>query len=162
MHRRFDTVSKVVSIFGDCLRALTPYVTQVGIEWEDGKSYDDWDAITKALYATVVGGTVAYTVEGEGFRELMPYGMVMPDYAGKSFLCSVQFGPKAAFVKLESSKTSFDTALFISLNADGTPTGENMRSRLSDTEFFALLRSADEQREIVNVIVDEKRDLDGR
>ena len=41
MERRFGSVSELVVTFGDCLRALTPYVAEVGIEWEDGKSYDD-------------------------------------------------------------------------------------------------------------------------
>lgn len=156
MKRQFSSLSDVVLIFGDCLRVLTPYVSKVGIEWDDGKNYDDWDAIAQALYDTVVGGTVAYTVEGEGFDKLAPYGFIMPDYSNRSFLFGAQSGRDAAFLKLEGLELPFDTAVFLELGPDGKPTGQKVRSPLRNTTFVALLRSAEEEREIVNVITAEK------
>jgi len=156
MDRRFGSVSDVVLVFGDCLRVLTPYVSRVGIEWDDGKNYDDWDAIAQTLYATVVGGTIAYTVEGEGFGKLTPYGMIMPDYSNKSLSFSMQSGRNAPFLKLAGSELPFDTAVFLELTSEGSPTGHKLRSPLRNTEFAALLRSTDEEREIVNVIISEK------
>ena len=156
MERRFNSVSDVVLIFSDCLRVLTPYVSKVGIEWDDGKNYDDWDAIAQTLFSTVVGGTIAYTVEGEGFSRLTPYGMTMPDYSNQSLLFNVQLGRHAPFLKLEGSELPFDTAVFLELADDGKPTDQKLRSPLRTTKFAALLRSGEEEREIVSVITGEK------
>jgi len=63
----------------------------------------------------------------------------------------------AVFVKLQSLEQPFDTALFIFLNSDGKPTNEERRSSLRETRFRALVRSEDEQRDIVNVVLEELR-----
>jgi hypothetical protein len=155
MDRKFGTVSETVVIFSDCLRALSRHVSKVGIDWRDGKNYDDWDHIAGALYSTIVGNSIAYTVEGEGFKAIAPYGMLLQDYSRNSFLYSDQYGRTAVFVKLQSSEEPFDTAFFVCLDSEGRPTKEEKKSNLRETRLLALLRSDDEQREIVNVIIEE-------
>ncbi len=155
MSRRYGSVTDLVVVLGECLSALTPYMSKVGIPWKEPNNYDDWDEIAGAVYSSVVGKTVAYTVEGKGFRKLAPYGLCMPTYAEASFLFSTQFGREAAFVKLVTSNDAFDTVLFISLNAEGKPTDEWKKSALRQTQFFALLRSENGEREIENVILEE-------
>jgi hypothetical protein len=158
MKQRFGSIAELVAIFSDCLRALTPHVVRVGIEWQEGKNYDDWDAIAQTLYAAVVANTVAYTVEGEGFKPLARYGLIMPDYAEESFLYSARLGPDAVFLKLVGSEKPFDMAVFLELDGTSKPTGKQIRIPLQETEIHALLRSADEQRELVKVIIEEKWD----
>ena len=158
MQRTFGKVTELVVVFRDCLRALVPHVTKVGIEWEDGKSHDEWDKITQALYSAIVAGAISYTVEGEGFGELMPYGMVMPDYAQKSFLFSAQFGPTAPFLMLEGMEPSFDIAVFLELDSAGKPTDRKLRRSIRELEFVALLRSPDKEREIGQVVLNESWD----
>jgi hypothetical protein len=155
MQRSFGSVRDLVMVFSDCLRVLTPYVGKVGIAWEDGQNYDDWDAIAQTLYSSLVDNTIAYTVEGRGFSKLTPYGLMMPDYSGKSFLFSAQSGRGAPFLKLEAAEMPFDTAAFLKLDSAGRPTGEKMRRPLRDCELSALLWSAHEEREIIEVIAEE-------
>lgn len=157
MERNFGTISETVVIFSDCLRALSRHVSKVGIDWRDGKNYDDWDHIANALYSTIVGNSIAYTVEGEGFKAIAPYGMLLRDYSRNSFLYSDRYGQTAVFVKLQSSEEPFDTAFFTCLDSEGKPTKEERKSNLRETRLLALLRSDDEQREIVNVILEEIR-----
>src|SRR3954447_14666074 len=111
MHVKFGSVTDLVGVFGECLSALAPLVTKVGIEWREPKNYDDWDAIASAIYSSIVAKTVAYTVEGELFNELTPYAIIMSEYRGASFLYSTEFGREAVFMKLVSSESPFDTAL---------------------------------------------------
>lgn len=155
MKRTIGKVTELVVVFRDCLRALTPYVGKAGIEWEDGKSYDDWDAIAQTLYSTIVGETIVYTVEGENFSKLTPYGLVMPNYTGQSFLFCAQHGRGAPFLKLEGIRPPFDTAVFLELDATDKPTGRETRAPLSKCEFLALLRSSRGERELVDVILKE-------
>ena len=154
--RRFGTVAELVIIFSDCLRSLTSHVTKVGIEWEEGKNYDDWDAIAQALYSAIVGATIAYTVEGKGFKKLAPYALIMPDYSQLSFLSCVQSKQRLAFLRLERSERPFDTAVFLELDSEGKPTGNRMRKLLRDCKLSALLHSTAKQREIVEVVAEEK------
>lgn len=157
MEKKFGTITETLVIFSDCLRALSRHVTKVGIDWRDGKNYDDWDIIASSLYSAIVSNSISYTLEGEGFRNIVPYGMLLRDYSRSSFLYSDQYGQMAVFVKLQSLEQPFDTALFIFLNSDGKPTNEERRSSLRETRFRALVRSEDEQRDIVNVVLEELR-----
>ena len=87
---------------------------------------------------------------------MVPYGMAMPDYFANSFLVSKRLGRNAPFLKLEGSELPFDTAVFVELDATAKPTTQILRSPLRSTEFVALLRSSEEQRELVNVIIGEQ------
>jgi hypothetical protein len=155
MRLSFGNVTELVMIFSECLRSLTPHVKKVGIEWEEGKNYDDWDAIAQTLYSAVVGSTIAYTVEGRGFRGLAPYALIMPDYSELSFLFCIQ-SKQLPFLRLERSERPFDSAVFLELDAEGKPTGGRTRKLLRDCQLSALLRSSTEQREIVDVVAEEK------
>jgi hypothetical protein len=56
------------------------------------------------------------------------------------------------------SEKPFDMAVFLELDGTSKPTGKQIRIPLQETEIHALLRSADEQRELVKVIIEEKWD----
>lgn len=148
MQRSFGSVTELMLVFGGCLRVLTPYVGSTGIDWQDDKQNEDWNTIAATLYSTIVGGAIARVVDGKGFDRLTAYGIIPPDYSRRSFLFSVQAGRNAAFWKLEGAELPFDTAVFLELDARATPTGRKVRRGLRDTRFVALLRSANEQREI--------------
>jgi hypothetical protein len=154
MQRQFGTITDLVTVFSDCLCALAPHVTKVGIEWKEGKNYDDWDAIAQALYASTVNSTIAYAVQGQGFSKLPPYGLIMPNYSQLSFLFDRQSGDSFAFLRLEQSDRPFDTAVFLLL-VESRPTGKRTRKLLRDCQMAALLRSTTEQRHIVDVIAEE-------
>jgi hypothetical protein len=158
IERRFGSIGEVVVIFSDCLRALIPYVQRVGIEWEEGKNYDDWDTIAQTLYTTIVANAVAYTVEGEGFKQLAPYSLILPNYAHESILYCSELGPASPFLKLVRSDMPFDTAVFIELDRSGKPTDHEVCISLRRVQLRALLRCGEEQRELVNVILEEKWD----
>lgn len=154
MERSIRSITELVAIFSDCLRVLIPHVSKAGIEWEEGKSYDDWDAISQVLYSTVVAGSIAYAVEGKGFRTLAPYGMIMPEYADESLLFSIRSGDSAPFLKLERSEVAFDTAVFVELNPAKKPTGRKIREPLLNCQLQALIKSPGEQRIVSDVILE--------
>lgn len=156
MQRPFSRITDLVLVFSDCLQSLIPHMSKAGIEWADAKSYDDWDTITTALYGAIVGSAIAYTVEGESFSELAPYGMRMSDYSRVTFLFSKQFGSNKAFLMLETTASPFDTAVFVDLDAEGKPRRAVTRVPLRQTQFVALLQSSNgRQRELADVAVDE-------
>jgi len=153
MNQQFGSITELVATFRECLVALAPLVEKVGIEWREPKNYDAWDQIASAIYSSVVVGTVADTVEGEPFAKIAPYDMVLRNYGQASFLFSPRFGRDAVFIRLETSKAPFDTAVFCRLNSDGTPSGECKREHLHQLQFRALLCSKDEERELAKVIL---------
>src|SRR5476649_2526097 len=142
MEQTFSSITELVRTFSECLRALTPYVSRVGITWQDGQNYDDWDAIAQTLYATVIDNSIAYTVLGKDFVKLTPYGRTMPDYAECSFLYCTEAGESAPFLILVQSEAPFDTAVFIELDRNGKPTGQEIRKPLLDIQFRASLKSS--------------------
>jgi hypothetical protein len=123
MKQERGTVGDLVAAFGECLRALAPLLPKVGIEWEDAKQYDDWDAIAGALYSSIVASSVAYAVEGQPFERLVPYGLRLPTYAGKSYLYCRELGQNAVFLGLETKALPFDTATFCAVDAAEAATG---------------------------------------
>jgi hypothetical protein len=155
MGQQFGSITELVVTFRDCLVAIAPIVEKVGIEWREFKQYDEWDGIASALYSSVVASAVAYTVEGESFAKIAPYDMLLRDFGQASYLFSPKFGQDAVFIRLETSNAPFDTAVFCRLNSDGTPSAERKRSLLRQTDFRALLRSKDQEREIESVIFQE-------
>lgn len=156
MSRSFGSVTDLVTVFSDCLRALSLHVSKVGIDWEDGKSYDDWDVIAQALYTAVVTNTLAYVVEGKGFQKLTRYGMTMPTYVGRSFLYSDQFGETKPFLKLQGASLPFDTAVFIDLDSFGCPNGELFRIPILECQFQALLFSPERELRLSDVVTEEQ------
>jgi hypothetical protein len=150
---QFASITELVVTFRECLVALAPIVTKVGIEWREPMNYDEWDGIASAIYSSVVASAVAYTVEGEGFAKLAPYDMLLRNFGQASCLFSYEFGRDAVFTRLETSEAPFDTAVFCRLNSDGTPSAERKRELLRQLQFRALLRSKDEEREMVNAII---------
>jgi hypothetical protein len=155
MTQKFGSITELIVTFSECLAALTPYMSKLGIEWKEPNNYDDWDNIAAEIYSSVVVRSVAYTVEGEYFARLPPYDTVLPNYGDTSFLFSPQFGREAVFLKLESSDMPFDTAVFCRLSPDGRPTKARERGLIRQLQFGALLKSDDEQREIVRVVLVE-------
>jgi hypothetical protein len=153
VNQQFGSVTELIVAFRECLAALTPIVEKVGIEWREPKSYDEWDGIASAIYSSVVGSAVSYTVEGEGFAQIAPYDMILRNFGQASYLFSPQLGRDAVFIRLETSEAPFDTAVFCRLNSDGTPSAERNREFLRQLQFRALLRSKDEEREIAKVIL---------
>lgn len=100
MNQQFGSITELVVTFRECLVALTPLVTKVGIEWREFKNYDEWDGIASAIYSSVVASAVAYTVEGESFAKIAPYDMVLRNFGQSSYLFSPQFGRDAVFIRL--------------------------------------------------------------
>jgi hypothetical protein len=156
VQRNPGTVTSLMVVFADCLRALTPHVSKVGITWKDGEAYDDWDAIAQSLYTGVVNNTIAYCVEGKGFRALTPYGLVRPDYGDCSYLFGTDLGHSAPFLYLEGKDKPFDTAVFVKLDLAGKPMKEMLRKPLTDCRLVALLRSETQQCELQEVVLDER------
>ena len=147
-----NTITELVVTFSECLSALTPYVTRVGIPWKEPDNYDEWDAIASTIYSSIVVSTIAYAVEAELFAKLAPYDMSLSNYANTSFLFSRKFGRDAAFLRLESAVIPFDTAVFQRINPDGQPNEKQERDLVRELQFLALLRSEVEEREIDKAI----------
>jgi hypothetical protein len=155
MKQERGTVGDLVGAFGECLRALTPLLPEVGSEWEDAKQYDDWDAIAGALYSSIVASSVAYAVEGQPFERLVPYGHRLPTYTGRSHLYCRELGQSAVFLRLETTSVPFDMAAFCGVDAAGAPTGRIERAPLTGVGFAARLRSSQGERDVDTVILRE-------
>jgi hypothetical protein len=149
MAQTVGTVATLMMVLRDCLAALAPHLPPVGIEWEEGKAYDDWDDIADALYSSIVASSVAYVVEGQSFERLTPYNLRKSNYADVSFLYCRELGRNAVFVKLQAAGGQFDTALFDTINDKGFATGETKTRPLKDLQFVAVLRSATGERDTV-------------
>jgi hypothetical protein len=146
------TITELVVTFSECLSALTPYVTRVGIPWKEPDNYDEWDAIASTLYSSIVVRTIAYMVKGESFAKLVPYDMSLSNYAVTTFLFSRKFGRDAVFLRLETAVVPFDTAVFQRINPDGQPNEKQEKDLVRELQFVALLRSEVEEREIDKAI----------
>lgn len=140
------SITRAIEIFGDCLRSLIPHVSKLGIEWEQGKSYDDWDLIASALFSAIVERGIAYSVEGEKFAPLAPYDLKISDYETRSFLFDESSGQSAPFLRLEKSQRPFDTAVFTIAASSDAQLGGAVRIPLTECRLVVLLRLAHEQR----------------
>src|SRR5687768_3326148 len=109
------TVDFLVQEFRATLLDLTPHLDNVRINWKQN-TYDDWDAISEALYTNIVVRTIEYAEESGG--ELAPaltparYDFYYDSYTGLSFTSIVADRPGVdellAFIEFATSECSFD------------------------------------------------------
>jgi hypothetical protein len=82
------TVTEIILIFRDALRALVPHVTKARIEWHEHAAYDDWDDIADVLFQKIVVASVLWAlseVDRSGI-DFAAYDMMYESYAEKGII----------------------------------------------------------------------------
>ena len=117
------TVSHLVLVFRDALRALVPHVERVRIEWRESSAYDDWDEIAQTLYETIVVASVLWAMpEDERERcRFAEYNMIYASYAGKTVIAvnGTSAGERLVFHSFATEKEPFDRARVCRVDVDG-------------------------------------------
>lgn len=82
------TVTDVVLVFRDALRALVPHVTKAKIEWREDAAYDDWDEIAQMLFEKIVVASAVWALpEAERSQiHFAAYDVMYESYAGKAVI----------------------------------------------------------------------------
>jgi hypothetical protein len=82
------TVTEVVLILRDALRALVPHVTRAGIEWRENAAYDDWDEIAQLLFEKIVVASVIWALPevDRSPIDFAAYDVMYDSYAGKAVI----------------------------------------------------------------------------
>jgi hypothetical protein len=135
------SVNDLASIFRDALSALVPIAERARMPWREPNNYDDWDAITEALFKSLVINSLEHANEWNAFSELPRYDLVIEKYAQKSFLTVSPNPGGLAFVRFETELSPFDTAVFARLNVSGEVMGTE-RLPIDEIRFVLAGRSA--------------------
>jgi hypothetical protein len=130
----FD-ITYLVHLLREALVALLPVMGKASIEWREGRTYDPWENIERTLYDSIVGSCVENAEPMGTILILATYGLVMPTYADRSFLVSLETGGEA-FLKLGTGLQPFDEAIFLELRSDLTPSDKRVRRPLNDVNFL--------------------------
>ena len=101
------SVSEMMNLFRAGLLAVLPIADQACINWEDGKQYDDWDAIADGLYEGIVRMSVFHS--GECSECMIPrYGFRQPSDKRCYILTKERSGSTlGVFVSFSSKETAF-------------------------------------------------------
>jgi hypothetical protein len=125
--------------FREALLAMVPIADKIHMPWREPDSYDDWDAITSALYNSIVIRSIESAMGYGNFYPIPPYDKRISSYNEKSFVSSLELGQSCAFVCFQTKNIPFDTCLFSELDTDGNVIGE-AHSRFEDTQFTIVVQ----------------------
>jgi hypothetical protein len=121
------TVTQLVLVFRDALRALVPHMEKAKIEWQDESAYDDWDEIAQTLYEKIVVASLRWAIpEDERERCQLPaYNTMYPSYAGKTVIVVNRgVGPeRLVFHSFTTIEEPFDKVRACTVGADGRVVG---------------------------------------
>ena len=122
------TVDRLMLVFRNALRGLIPHIERVRIEWRDGSSYDDWDAIAQTLYEKIVVSSLLWAMP-EHEREVTQvpdYNMSYASYAGKTVVAvnRTSTEDRLVFHSFATEKNPFDRVRVCKVDGDGQVLGD--------------------------------------
>jgi hypothetical protein len=123
--------------FREALLALVPIADKIHMPWREPESYDDWDAITSALFSSIVIRSIESATGDQHFFPIVQYDKRVTSYNDKSFVSSVYLGQNYAFVCFETRNQPFDMCLFAHLSHSGDVM-DHTHSSFDDTRFTVV------------------------
>lgn len=107
------SVEEVMSIFRDALASLAPFLAKARISSQEGKQYDDYDAIAEMLFEKIVINTIKWSFADSEEIEIPVYGFEFDPKKHTAFI-DVCFGSQPdekqyVFQDFSSEKYLFDT-----------------------------------------------------
>lgn len=140
------TVTHLVESFRRALVTLAPCVEAVGVTWQQGEAYDDWDVIEETLFEVLVVASIRGDLEVFGSSlEFPAYGFTDAVFPKHSWVEVVvpEYEGTFALIRLNSPH-GFGDICVVRLQADGTAIDEpDVVPWTADRQFAAQLRSAD-------------------
>jgi hypothetical protein len=113
------SISEVMCIAREAMRALVPAMEKAKIPWREPKSYDDWDLIASSVYKAVVILGTENSPEFEQASKIIDYDRRVEDYSSFSFITDLASDRLLAFVSFATDFEPFDACLFAELDENG-------------------------------------------
>jgi hypothetical protein len=141
MTRWQTTVTDVVLIFRDSLRALAPHVAKARIEWRDDAAYDDWDEIAQVLFEKIVVASVVWSLpEADRPRiDFVAYDVMYDSYAGKAIIVlEMPESERLVFHSFGTRDEPFDTVRGRKVDKEGRVHGNDLAIVAADTVRYRV------------------------
>ena len=137
------TVDEVVRNFRLALLGLTPRFERAGIAWRPPLAYDPWDDVATALFEALVVELAREVVPTEMSGEFMiaPYGLLAPDYSGRSVIEVLPPGAGGTvrvFYRFETLNEPLDMVSHRLVGEDGVPVSSVFEVTPLDRASFRL------------------------
>ena len=136
------TVTSLLLLYRDALRALVPFFDQLGLPWREPDAYDEWDELASLLYRHFVVGSLLETsvVEDRETIKVAEYDIVQQSYAGMSYVSVIPLGePKdrcRVFHSFATDVNPLDRIRFLRINNEGMVLRQDLESCSIDRAAF--------------------------
>ena len=103
------SVNQLLEIFRGAIISIIPWLEKAKIEWQSGKSYDDWDNIAIALYQNIICNSLTGEVLSQ--YSIAKYDFHYSDYSQLDYILvhsNEHMNKKLAFVSFLSISTPLD------------------------------------------------------
>ncbi len=103
------SVNQLLEIFRGAIISIIPWLEKAKIEWQNGKSYDDWDNISIALFQNIVCSSLTGEVSSE--YSIAKYEFQYLEYSQLDYILvhtKEHKYKKLAFVSFQSISTPLD------------------------------------------------------
>lgn len=128
------SIDELVRLFGDARRALVPIAERAHMAWKEPDSDDDWDQICKAVYSSIVIGSIEFAEEIGASQPVPDYDRRINSYESNSFIGDANSKDDVAFICFETETSPFDACLFALLDRNLNVVG-NRRVATADVKF---------------------------
>ena len=155
------TVTELMFVFRDSLRALVPCAERLKMPWRDAEAYDDWDNIAEALYRNMVINSIEYWAWTTADATLVVpnYDLRYPTYADKSFIEVAQPVPDPGFYHIflafRTVEDPFDTVSYQVSGEDLAIAAVLCESPAESAEFRFVWRKESGERQRVSSLTVE-------
>jgi hypothetical protein len=112
------SVDELLGLFRDAMSALIPIAERAHMPWKEPQAYDDWDAICRAIYRSIVIGSMEHAAGIGTSMPLPDYDLRTSSYEKSSFIGNAASKERAAFVCFETERFPFDRCLFAVLDSN--------------------------------------------
>jgi hypothetical protein len=147
------SVTDVLLIFRDALRALVPHVTRAHIQWREGTAYDDWDEIAQVLYEKIVVSSALWALpeHERSTAEFPVYNMTYDSYAGKAVIIvnEESDSERLVFHSFATQDRPFDRVRSRVVDAEGNAHGDEFVFVPADTATYRIHTPAQALAELI-------------
>ena len=135
------SVNELLLNFKGALDSLLPWLIKSKIPINEGEAYDDWEAITSALFESMVINSIRFSEEYEGETiDFSKYDFQYENYTGLVFI--IAENPKdsdelTVFVSFDITD-NFEMINVCKISRTSLKSISRDKIRLSDAEFFLI------------------------
>jgi len=147
-------VNELLSLMRDSLSVLAPVVEKAHIPWREKDAYDDWDAITAAIYENIVVRSILHAVDIRKDLSMPKYGFVYPSYCAYDVISvetlqeSVK-GGIAAFIGFSGQTSPVEYVKWLAISLSGEVLDKQIQFSKYDECKFLLRQRVQQGRSCV-------------